>query len=426
VPSAGPVTVEARTASWGAVQSEPPSFGDRGTDQGADAVASAPAPHEDPARRGGWLRPALAGGVAGALVAALTTGGLFLATQDDDSQPVATVQAAPASTSGEDPIVGGALGMTASDVQRAYERIRPSVVSIATKGFDQSTFFGVEPSEGAGSGVILSKDGYVLTNFHVVKGATSIKVTLADRSTKTANLIGGDEEDDIAVLKITDATDLPAATLGSSAKLRIGDPVVAIGNALALPGGPTVTSGIVSALDRTIADSRTRLSGLIQTDAAINPGNSGGALVNVKGEVVGINTAIIQNSNNIGFAISIDRAKPIIDEIRKGKGSIRSQTFLGVSTQTVDEDLQRAYELPVAKGALVVEVVPGSPAESAGLAPGDVVTKFGDRDVASSEALVEAVRAAKAGEQVTLTYRRGDAARTARVTLGSRGAQATG
>lgn len=376
----------------------------------------------------GWLRPAMAGGLVGALVASLSTGGLFLATWDDDTPTVTTAVAAePVTAAGQDPIVRNAVGSARTDdVQRAYERIRPSVVSIATKGFDQRTFFGVEPSEGAGSGVILTGDGYVLTNFHVVRGATSIRVTMANRQTKTATLVGGDEENDIAVLKMNDAKDLPAAPLGSSARLKVGEPVVAIGNALALPGGPTVTSGIVSALDRTIADSNIRLRGLIQTDAAINPGNSGGALVNFRGEVVGINTAIIQNSNNIGFAISIDRAKPIIDDIRKGNGSVRSQTFLGVTTQTVDSDLQRAYDLTVSSGAIVIETVPGSPAENAGLAAGDVITKFGDTPIASSDALQAAVRGAKAGDRITITYRRGEATRTGRATLGSRGVAVTG
>jgi S1-C subfamily serine protease len=279
----------------------------------------------------------------------------------------------------------------------------------------------VEPSQGAGSGIILTGDGYVLTNNHVISGATSIRVTLAKGETKTATLVGGDPENDIAIVKIDGASGLPAATLGRSSSLKVGEPVVAIGNALALPGGPTVTAGIVSALDRTIEDSDVRLTGLIQTDAAINPGNSGGALVNIRGEVIGMNTAIIQNSNNIGFAISIDKARPVIDDIRKGNGAVRSQTFLGVSTQTVDEDLQRAYDLPVSKGAVVVEIVPGSPAENAGLLQGDVVVRFGGKDIAGSDELVEAVRSRKPGEKVAMTWRRGSETRTGDVTLGSRG-----
>ncbi len=134
-----------------------------------------------------------------------------------------------------------------------------------------------------------------------------------------------------------------------------------------------------------------------------------------------MNTAIIQNSNNIGFAISIDKARPIIEQIRNGNGAVQAQTFLGVTTQTVDEDLQRAYELPVSSGALVVEVVPGSPAENAGLQQGDVVTRFGTTDIASSDQLVTAVRARESGDKVAMTWRRGSETTTADVTLGSRG-----
>ncbi len=213
------------------------------------ATGERPVGGSDGGRRGGWLRPALAGGLVGALVASLTTGGLLLALQDDDSPATttATASAARPATAERDPIVQGAAssGASSADIRGAYETIRPSIVSIQTRGFDQRSVFGVEPSQGAGSGIIISDDGYVLTNNHVVAGATSIRVTLSNRETKTASLVGGDPDNDIAVIRIDDAKGLPAAKLGDSSKLQVGEPVVAIGNALALPGGPTVTSGIV-------------------------------------------------------------------------------------------------------------------------------------------------------------------------------------
>jgi serine protease Do len=387
--------------------------------------------NNDARQKSGWVKPALAGGLVGSLVAALATGGLFLATREDNSstQSASSSTAVPLTTAdtSSDPIVRRAVDAGDSNtIQRAYERVGPSVVSISTKGPDSRSFFNVEPSEGAGSGVVLTADGLVLTNSHVVSNATTIRVTFSDKSSKTAVLVGSDPERDIAVVKVQDAKNLPVATLGSSSALRIGDQVVAVGNALALEGGPTVTSGIVSALDRTISDGNISLKDLIQTDAAINPGNSGGALVNAAGEVVGMNTAIIQNSNNIGFAISIDSAKPIIEGIRRGEGAVIPRGFLGVTSQTVDSDLQRAYELPVDSGAIVVETVAGSPAENAGLIAGDIVTKFGNKTISTNEDLVKEVQSGKAGDKVTMEWRRGNATMTAEVTLGSRSVRATG
>jgi serine protease Do len=212
---------------------------------------------------------------------------------------------------------------------------------------------------------------------------------------------------------------LKAARLGKSSALQIGDQVVAIGNALALEGGPTVTSGIVSALDRDISDQDVSLEGLIQTDAAINPGNSGGPLVNLRGEVVGMNTAIIQNTNNIGFAIAIDRIKPLVEDIKSGKGeSTKPKTFLGVTTQTVDTQIRDAYGLATDQGAIVVGVSSGSPAENAGLEPGDVIVKFDGVIVTDNEQLQKAVRAKKANDQVVIEWKRGPQSKTATAVLG--------
>jgi S1-C subfamily serine protease len=194
------------------------------------------------------------------------------------------------------------------------EQIRPAVVSVQVQQVTTNSRMRPIAVEGTGSGVIVDPSGYIVTNNHVVESARQIQVTLVDGRTFAASVLRRDPSIDLAVLKV-DARNLPSARLGDSSTLQIGDWVVAIGNALDLPGGPTVTAGVVGALNRTISNgSSTRLSGLIQTDAAINPGNSGGPLVNLEGEVVGINTAIISNAEGIGFAVSIGAATPMLRE----------------------------------------------------------------------------------------------------------------
>ena len=393
-------------------------------------------PPQPPSRQG-WARPALVGGLLGALISGGITGGAVLATRNNDrsTSSSASVGAKAASAA-----VNPATNSTAtaaverdgvvysnnntSSLQAAYQKVRLSVVSINTKGFDTSAsngFSGVEPSSGAGSGLVISKDGLILTNNHVIANSTSIKVTFADQTQKTATLVGTDPDNDVALIKVAGVTNLIAATLGKSSSLAVGDPVVAIGNALALKGGPTVTTGIVSALDRDISDQSSEFKGLIQTDAAINPGNSGGPLVNLDGQVVGMNTAIIQNSNNIGFAIAIDRIQPVLAAIQKGGSKLAASAFMGVSTETMTKELQDQYGLSAAKGVLVVQVQPGSPAENVGLQPGDVITDFDAKPVTTSSGLVTVVRGKKPDDKVAITWRRGDVVKQGTVQLGARG-----
>ena len=196
--------------------------------------------------------------------------------------------------------------------------------------------------------------------------------------------------------------------------------MVAIGNALALPGGPTVTRGIVSAVDRTIDAENERLEHLIQTDAAINPGNSGGPLSNSAGEVIGMNTAVAGQAQNIGFAIAIDTVKPIADGLKAGKGVAKASAFLGVTTVTVTSDIQQRFDLSTSKGALVRDVSSGSGADNAGLQAGDAIVKFGSDDISSSDDLSAAVRKHQPGDKVEVTWMRGNQRQTATVTLGSR------
>ena len=213
-------------------------------------------------------------------------------------------------------------------------------MSIQTGQQSSSGVFG-----SAGSGVIISDDGLVLTNAHVVSSPANLQVTLYDGRSEQADLVGSLPDTDMALIRLRDASNVTPAELGASADVRVGDDVVAIGNALNLGGPPSVTKGIVSATDRTIEAENVTLRHLIQTDAAINPGNSGGPLLNAAGQVVGINTAIISDAQNIGFAIAIDSLKPLIQDIKDGKGTITPDSaFLGVSTQDLSDHRGRHPE----------------------------------------------------------------------------------
>ena len=372
-----------------------------------------------------WLRPALVGGIVGALVSSAVLGTALVASRNNDNK---NNDSTPIATS---PATNGSVQVSATDgVPGILAKIQPSVVTINTKGFDQNFgAFNVNPQEGAGTGIILTADGYILTNSHVIANAASIKVAFPGekgRKIMSANVIGRDPQNDVAVVKIDGVKDLIPAQLGSSAKMRVGESVVAVGNALALPGGSTVTTGIVSAVDRTIEGDGERLEGLLQTDAAINPGNSGGPLVNTSGEVIGMNTAIIQNTNNIGFAIAIDRIKPIVERIKKGDSTTEPRTFLGVSTQTMDATIRDQYGLATDKGALVVDVTVGSPADNLGLRAGDIIVKFDSRAVATNKVLSDTVRKKKPGDKVVIEWKRNNQTMTGTATLGSARALTTG
>jgi S1-C subfamily serine protease len=317
------------------------------------------------------------------------------------------------------------------DVQGVLAKVEPAVVSVRTEAFQRGGFFfnDVQRVRGAGTGMVLTADGDVLTNSHVVEGATTITVTLqGDKDPRPADLVSRDPIADVAIVRIRGASGLPTVKLGDSDKLQVGDSVLAIGNALDLVGGPTVTEGIVSALNRTLGDDSggEQLDNLIQTDAAINNGNSGGPLVNAAGEVVGMNTVVIQATGsgnlvqNIGFAISIDSIKPIIEQLKGGKTPTHSATFLGATLATVTDALKERLDLAVNEGALVNDVVAGSPAENGGLQSGDVVTKFGDKGIKSAQDLVTEVRNHKPGDKVSVDYYRGKDKRSTTVTLGSR------
>ena len=298
-------------------------------------------------------------------------------------------------------------------------QLAPAVVSITTEGVTYDMFYRAVPSTGAASGVIIDPEGIIVTNNHVVADATSLTITLNDGSTFEAMKWAGDEATDLAVVQIKPDRDLPYAHFlrNSLGNLALLEDVVAVGNALALPGGPTWTEGVVSYLGRSIEESTGAvLDDLIQTDAAINSGNSGGPLVNMSGQVVGINTAIASDAENIGFAISTNTAiDTVYSLVTKG---YESSAWLGVNTYTVTPNIQTQYSLAVDSGALVWSVVSGSPASAAGLKRFDVITRLGDTDVTTSQDLGSAIQAHSPGDKVVVTFMRGQTSRTAEVTLG--------
>jgi serine protease Do len=306
--------------------------------------------------------------------------------------------------------------------------VQPGVVNVSTtqrtpktgpEDFFRRFFEGPQPQErgrqALGSGFIVSADGYVGTNYHVVKGASEIVVRLADHTEHRARLVGSDAKTDIALLKI-EASSLPTLAFGDSDRLQVGEPVMAIGNPFGLD--QTVTTGIVSAKERFIGAGP--YDDFIQTDASINPGNSGGPLVDARGALVGINSAIFSQSGGsvgIGFAIPINIAKDVLPQLRERGSVVRG--YLGVAVGPVPADVQRSLGLPPQKGALVAEVVPRSPAAQAGLAKGDVVTAFQNAPIQSPNELTRRVSGTPPGTQTALkVVRAGSGERTVSATLG--------
>ena len=355
-------------------------------------------------------RSALVGGTVGALVAGLVLGIASL-WPTGDGEAETTTDAAPV-TSPDGPAAS-------IDVLAVLNQVEPSVVSV------QTTDSIDEGQAGAGTGIILTSDGLVLTNAHVVAGLPSIEVGIFDGSRAAARLVGSFPEEDVALIQIEGRTDLIPAELGSSDALQVGEEVIAIGNALNLGGRPTVTLGIVSALGRNLEAQGISLEGLIQTDAAINPGNSGGPLVNAAGQVVGVNTAIIGDAQNIGFSIAIDGVRPLIDEIRAGGGEVRGdQAFLGVNTTDVTTEsaaMLERFGIEVEEGAFVRSTVPDSGADDAGVVAGDVIIEVNGTPTPDSASVGDVIRELDPGDVVTITLVRAGETIEVEATLGRRG-----
>lgn len=276
------------------------------------------------------------------------------------------------------------------------ERLRPTVVNIqalhGAKGGDDG--------RSLGSGFVLDPSGLVVTNAHVIEGATDVRVVLWDKRTLRARVVGKDARTDLALLKVERAKDLPSVTFGDSDAARVGDVVIAIGNPFGL--GSSVTSGILSATERHLGTGP--YDELLQTDAPINPGSSGGPLFNARGEVIGISTAIVENGQGIGFAVPANVARQVIGQL-KAKGYV-TRGYLGVDIQDLTPELATAFDAPSVAGALVAHVDDGSPAARAGLRVGDVIVGFGDRAIETSARLPRYVSQTEPGRRVVVAYLR--------------------
>ena len=292
-----------------------------------------------------------------------------------------------------------------SPVIAIAKKVMPSVVGVHTYG--TYSYWGRQITNmelGSGSGVIYSEDGYIITNYHVIEDATSVVVTLSDEQEYEAVIIGADEASDLAVLKIDAGRKLPAAELGNSSELQIGELLVAIGNPLGYDN--TVTDGIVSGLNRQLSDYTDEMT-LIQTNAAINSGNSGGALVNGRGEVIGINSAklVASNAEGMGFALSIDEVKPLVEQLIT-QGHV-SRPYMGVTIDSqyqVDEETAERYEIPM--GIMIYEVAENSPAERAGLRAGDIIYKVNDTLIQSFDDLSELIDSSQVGDTLRVLANR--------------------
>jgi S1-C subfamily serine protease len=344
-------------------------------------------PGRSPRRRFGVVLVAAVFGLLGGII------GTYVAQEANlvdlnTSESTTQITSAPVVVAEDDGSSGGSL------IAQVAERLANSVVTISTTVSDD---FG--SGRGVGTGVVLTSDGEILTNAHVIEDASEVVVRFAgETEPRVAKVLASDLGNDLALIKV-DATGLIAATFAKPGSVKVGDTVVAIGYALALDGGPTVTSGIVSALKRTIETDSGALNSLIQTDAAISSGNSGGPLVNLKGEVVGINTAVARGdsdsaANNIGFSISVDEVLIVIEQLREqANGVERKEGFLGVGLAARDDGGQ---------GAIITNVQPGSPADKAGILIDDVVLAVDGEPIDGQAGLVAAIRDAEPGQTVKI------------------------
>lgn len=340
------------------------------------------------------------------LVSACTT----TATLGNNTTPSPTPTTQPTITPSGTPL--SALPSVADVVAK----VMPAVAYVSVEYTDTSFFFQTTATK-SGSGVVLSPDGYILTNNHVIDGYNSIEVSLPnDDTTYTATLVGADPTSDLAVIKI-DAQNLSTAQFGDPSVLRDGDWVIALGNALGLvEGGPTVTLGIVSGLGRTFTIGQSAYYDVIQTDAAINPGNSGGPLVNLEGQVVGIDTFIISSAENIGFAIGANTDSRVYNDLVEYGHVIRP--YLGLNLEDLTPTLASQLGISINKGVLVAYVAPNGPAAKAGIKVNDVITSFQGQNVTEASQLTKLLWEYNVGDTVQLTIWRGNSQQTVSVTLG--------
>ena len=353
------------------------------------------------------------------MAALLTAGCALVARMPADGQPKAAATPAAALPS---PIASPAAGERQGfaglpSVSQIAAEVRPAVVSITTRSTSMRGLLAPDQEDGSGSGFIFDARGYVATNDHVIRDARNIRVTLPDgRAFGDVKVVGRDPRTDLAVLKIEALPNLPVARIGDSDQLRVGDWVVAIGNALGLEGGPTVTAGVLGAVGRSIQEGNgVVLEDLLQTDAAINPGNSGGPLVDPGGRVVGINTAIDTRGQGIGFAISINGARAILEELIEKGRVVRG--VMGVNVSTLTPTAAGRLGLPQTEGAIIVNIQAGSPADRAGLRASDVIARVDGREVKTMRDLLRYLATRKPGDTINLTVFRGRDERSLTVML---------
>ncbi len=423
--------------SWGGTAGPPwsapgfgggaPAGGGIAAEEAAGGPQAAPPPAwgapPSPPRRS-WPRPWLIALILGVLVGALA-GGVVGAEVATSSQQTIVERFRPAPSD---------LGIPGAptDVAAIIQRVLPAVVSIQSTAFVPSAVGLGQTIVGAGTGMIVTSSGEVLTNNHVVAGAISVRVTLYGQTkTYPGKVIGTDPARDMALVKIEGVHGLPTVSFAAPSAIALGEGVVAIGNALALaPGSPSVTSGIVSGLDRSFSaqlpDGYTEhITGAVQIDAAINPGNSGGPLVDAAGQVIGMDTAVAASApnnapaQNVGFAIPVNQIRSELAALERGAGAPSAQTYLGVVVATVTPALQAELGVAPSSGAVVLQVVPGSPAAGAGIQRGDVVVAIDGKPVDAASALAAEVRSHRPGQTIDLTIVSGTTERQVAVRLGS-------
>jgi len=303
------------------------------------------------------------------------------------------------------------IPVTDESIINAVEKVSRSVINIASVRMMQDQLFRVFPVQGVGSGVILDNRGHILTNNHVIDDSDRLRVTFGDSRQVNAKTVGKDEVTDLAVVKAepqelysNDEVSFHPADLGNSEELKVGQIVMALGNPFGLTGGPTVTAGIISSLNRNVQFENGILE-LVQTDASINPGNSGGPLINARGEVVAINTAKIPYGQGIGFAVPINTVKLILTDLIEN-GHVK-RPWLGISTVKIDSNIAKFYRLPIAEGALIIKVEPYSPADNAGLRKGDVIEEIDGNKIQSPSQISSYIRKKKsANDRVTVIVNR--------------------
>lgn len=351
-----------------------------------------------------YLAAALLGAVIGGLLVVYLTPQFIKKVPAEEAARYNNTTTPPIAASSDSPVI------------QIAQKVGPTVVGISNRVSVSSFFSSQRVETGSGSGVVLSEDGYIVTNYHVVKDADQLLVTLPNGKQGPAKIIGVDQRTDLAVIKV-EQNGLQPAVFGNSDNIKVGELAVAIGNPLGEELASTVTAGVISALNRTV-DIEEKQFRLIQTDAAVNPGNSGGALVNYRGEVIGINSIKIVDVNveGLNFAIPSNTVKPIVDSIIKYGKVVRP--WIGVVGGDVNQALTERYNLAVSKGVFVSELPAGGPAQKAGIQPGDVIISLNKKEIAVFSDLRNIIEKLKIGDTVEVVVMRGGQKKTLSVTLG--------